>query len=344
MKRRLLSAGLVALLVVLWMPASALGALPYDGTNPGATACGDGSNTVYTLATASILSATGTKIGTVELRHSAVCATVWSRVTNLTTAAIDVREKLITYSSPNGTGATTYTETDTLSAKGGATDSGWSKQYRDRPGFLARGEMFYGGAWRTAQTVRGVMYAQFDGNYPNDPWTCDDTAGDYCNRYRTVSGGPITLQYGFDPSLSQLPASPNANIATVMGSYEALSGASPNLDATTPDNADILFWAYDGSNETGVYARSISFFTAGIFPQYYNNGWTKFNIHGPTVTGGDYRALVCHEFGHVLGMMDMVFSGHAATKATCVGATHTAPQIDDQQSLTKMYSTALASS
>lgn len=76
----------------------------------------------------------------------------------------------------------------------------------------------------------------------------------------------------------------------------------------------------------------------------YNNGWTKFNIHGPTVTGGDYRALVCHEFGHVLGMMDMVFSGHAATKATCVGATHTAPQIDDQQSLTKMYSTALASS
>ena len=187
------------------------------------------------------------------------------------------------------------------------------------------------------------MYAQFDGNYPNNPWTCDDTATNYCHRYRTAAGGgPITLQYAFDPNLSLLPSSPNADITYVLGKYEDLSGSSPNLDATTPENADILFYSYAGTNETLVYARSQSTYLSGVFPQYYVSGYTKFNRNGPAIAGGDYRPLVCHELGHVLGMLDMVHENRAATRASCVGANYNQPKIDDEQAWTKIFSTPLA--
>ena len=99
MVARIVTAGAMALFVSAWLPGTAL-ALPYDGTNPGATECGDGSHSVYVLAEAFIFSGAGNQIGRVELRHSPYCATVWSRVYNETNDWVDVREKLITYTSP----------------------------------------------------------------------------------------------------------------------------------------------------------------------------------------------------------------------------------------------------
>jgi hypothetical protein len=66
-------------------------AMPYDGTNPGATPCGDGSHPVTILDTAIIYGGNGNRIGRVELRQSAYCATVWSRVYNETSSTRDLR-------------------------------------------------------------------------------------------------------------------------------------------------------------------------------------------------------------------------------------------------------------
>jgi hypothetical protein len=317
-------------------------ALPYDGTNPGATACGDGSHAVDILSSANILSSTGTVIGRVELRQSVHCATVWSRVYNLTSSAVDARERLYTYDTPNDTTPTVYTETDRLSKKGGATDSGWSKQYRDRPAFLAKGEIFHGGAWRTATTKRSLMWAQFDGNYPNSPYTCDDTPGDYCHRWRTTSsGGPITIKYHLDQSLQNLENSPNSDIIDVLDAYEALSGPSPSWTRVTDGTHAVIFFEYNDPNDD-AYARAQSIFQSA-FPQYYNSGFVKIN-NATTGSSSNWNPLVCHEVGHVLGLMHITTGGFVGSRATCHGNEFQGPYIDDQFLLTEIYSTPLASS
>lgn len=146
-------------LVAIVFGASALSqaapvmALPYDGTNPGVTPCGDGSHPVTILDSALIKSG-ATTVGRVELRQSAFCATVWSRVYNLTNANQNLRQTIILYDSPNLTGQASYPITDNSIPPGG---SAWSKQYRDRPSFRAMGEVFYGGVWRSAQTDPSLM-------------------------------------------------------------------------------------------------------------------------------------------------------------------------------------------
>ena len=243
-----------------------------------------------TLSSANILSATGTVIGKVELRQSVHCATVWSRVSNFTSNAVDSRERIYLYDTPNDTTATIHTETDRLSAQGGATDSGWSKQYRDRPAFQAKGEIFHGGAWRTATTKRSLMWAQYDGNYPNSPYTCDDTPGDYCHRWRTTaSGGPITIKYHLDQSLQNLRNSPNSDIIDVLDAYEALSGPSPSWTRVTDGTHAVIFFEYNDPNDDAL-ARAQSIFQS-TFPQYYNSGYVKIN-NATTGASSNWNPLV----------------------------------------------------
>jgi hypothetical protein len=321
--------------------ASPTTALPYDGTNPGTTACGDGSHTVYVLDSENILSATGAVIGKVELRQSVHCATVWSRVYNLTGNAVDARERLYMYDDgPNDGTPTINTESDRLSAKGGATDSGWSKQFRDRPAFLAKGEIFHGGAWRTALTKRSLMWSQADGNWPDKPYTCDDTADDYCHRWRTTAtGGPITVKYYLDQSLTNLENDPRSDINTVLQSYEDLSGPSPSWTHITDGTHAVIFFEYNDPNDV-AYARATGIAQSAA-PRYYNSGYVKIN-NARTGSSSNWNPLICHEVGHVLGLKHITTGGFVGSKATCHGAEFQGPYIDDQFLLTKIYSTPLA--
>lgn len=331
--RRWITGLILGSLAATAMPGVA-SALPYDGTNPAATICGDGSHPVYTLHTANILSAGGAVIGRVDLRHSAHCATVWSRVTNLTSGSLSSREKIIVYTDPHGAGGTTYTENDTLAAG----QSGWSLQYRDRPSFRARGELLHGGAWRVGQTVLSLMWAQYDGNWPNLPNTCDDTVGDMCHRWRTnADGTPITLYYSLE-NMSLLDGNPEAEITEVLEKYEDLAGGSPSVALTIPDYEDVSIYAYSGPATDG-WAYALSYFSS-TNPQYYYYGYIKYNA-GKAFTAG-YRAVTCHEWGHILGLMHITTGSKVGSKATCMGADYTGPYIDDVTIYSKIYSTPLA--
>ncbi len=308
-------------------------ALPYDGTNPGATPCGDGSHPVTILDTAIIYSSTGARIGRVELRQSAYCATVWSRVYNESSSTFNLRETIILYSSPNVTGATSYPITDNSIPPGG---SAWSKQYRDRPAFRAKGEIYQGGAWRPAQTDPSLMWSQREGNYadspPTQPYTCGDAANP-CVRWRTnLDGTPITLYYLNSSSLQQLPGDPYGDINFILGKYTDLTGPAPNL-APSVGTYQISNYAYNDPNDN-AYARSLS--TAGS-DHYFYTGYTKYNI-AATFTAG-YRPVECHEFLHILGFNHITVNGHTGSQATCMGHSYaTGPSIDDQYLLNQTYS------
>ena len=85
--RRATASALSACLLMTTFPGTAA-ALPYDNTNPGSTPCGDFSHTIYTLGNRTLASPSGTEgipvkimagstqVGTVQIRHSAYCATV----------------------------------------------------------------------------------------------------------------------------------------------------------------------------------------------------------------------------------------------------------------------------
>ena len=307
-------------------------ALPYDGTNPGATPCGDGSHPVTILDSEQIIS-DGNAIGRVELRQSAYCATVWSRVYNGTTSTLNLRETIIVYSSPNVTGPTAYPITDNSIPPGG---SAWSKQYRDRPAFRAKGEIYYSGAWRSAQTSPSIMWSQREGNYadppsPTQPYTCGDAANP-CVRWPTINGSPITLYYQNSSSLDQLSGDPYGDINFILNKYTALTGPAPDLAQTT-GAYQILNFAFTDSNHL-IYALSIS--TAGS-DHYLYTGYTKFNTSA-TFTAG-YRAVECHEFLHLLGFNHITVTGFTGSQATCMGYPNAnGPSIDDQYLLDQTYS------
>jgi hypothetical protein len=335
--RRIASALLGASLWV-GIAAGPASALPYDDTNPGATACGDGSHTVYVLDAANILSATGVVIGKVELRQSVFCATVWSRVYNLTSASVSVRETLITYDTPNGGGATSHTDTDTLQKKGTAPDSGWSHQFRDRPAFRAKGEILYQGVWRTGQTDRSNSYFQLDGKVPNNPNSCDNTATNKCHRWPTTgTGGPTTVTYAFDlASLGMLGSSPVNDWGQVLGRYTALAGGSPSFSAVPYGDEDYRVFAYNDVNDRAYARTHADFFASGV--QYYFSGWTE--INKPTTAGTTvWDNLACHEIGHLLGLNDLASVGVQGSLGGCMGnADHfQSPGPDDQLNLPAIY-------
>ena len=268
---------------------------------------------------------------------------IWAcRPANLTSSSVSVRERLITYDTPNGGGATTYTETDTLQKKGTAPDNGWSKQYRDRPSFRAKGEILYQGVWRTAQTDRSNSYNQHDGKFPNAPYSCDNTAGNERHRWPTTStGGPTTITYAFDlASLAQLPSSPVADWGQVLSRYQALGGGSPNFSAVSFGSEEYRVLGYNDAADM-AYARTNSdFATSG--PQYYYSGWTKIN---KATNGGviSWDALACHEVGHLLGLYHVTEGLIKGSRATCMGGSFDGPYIDDQMNLPAIYALPVGS-
>ena len=258
--RRVLRLSLaVALASVSGLASPALvAALPYDGTNPAATPCGDGSHPPVTLDTAVIYDG-GAPIGRVELRQSVYCATVWTRVWNDTSSALNLRETIILYDSPNLTGGTAYPITDNAIPAHG---SAWSKQYRDRAAFRAKGEILHNGAWRYAQTDASLMWTQREGTYDQNPssqpYTCGDSTHP-CVRWRVnADGSPITLHYVDDASLLTLPGDPVGDIDFILGRYTALTGPAPNLQRVPSSQLEeVLEYAYSAID--GAYARSWSY-------------------------------------------------------------------------------------
>ena len=342
MRRRRLITAMLAASMLIAVAAGPASALPYDDTNPGATACGDGSHPVSILDTAFILSATGAQIGRVELRQSVFCGTVWSRVSNLSATSVSVRETLITYDTPNGGGAASHTDTDTLQKKGTAPDSGWSHQFRDRPSFRAKGEILWQGVWRTAQTDRSNSYNQHDGKFPANPYSCDNTAGNKCHRWPTTgTGGPTTVTYAFDlASLAQLPSSPVNDWQEVLGRYQALGGGSPNFSAVPLGDEDYQVFGYNDAMDNAYARTNANFFTSGL--QYYYQGWTKIN---KATNGGvtKWDPLGCHEVGHLLGLYHVTEGGITGSKATCMGGVFDGPYIDDQMNLPAIYAAPVGS-
>jgi len=281
------------------------------------------------LYSTNIYSSGGTKLGHVELRQSAYCATVWSRVYNESSSTLNLRETIILYASPNLTGATSYSVTDNSIPPGG---SAWSKQYRDRPANQAKGEIYQSGAWRAATTLPSLMWSQREGAFPtSQPYTCGDSSHP-CVRWRTNSdGSPITLYYLNSSSLQQLPGDPYGDINFIMGKYTALTGPAPNLAPST-GTYQISNYTYSDSRDR-AYARSRS--DAGS-DHYFVSGYTKFNL---TQSFNGYRGLECHEFLHVLGFNHITEGPYVGSQATCMGHSwDSGPSIDDQYLLTATYS------
>jgi hypothetical protein len=331
--RRLLVTTTVAL-AVLGLSPTAAQALPYDGTNPANTVCGDGSHPRVTLNTQNIT--VGAQIvGRVELRQSVYCATVWTRVYNLTSNTLSAREHIYLYDSPNDTTPTIHTETDQISAGGSAT----SLQYRDRPSFQAFGELSFNGAWREAHTTRSLMYSQNASSYPLLPNSCDNTSGTYCIRWPTPSGNPYTIKYRFEPSLQDFTTPPNSAITAVLEDYEDLSGPSPNFTLVTGSDYEVNYFKYN--DDDGARARtSTSSYSSS--PRHIFAGYTKFNyLYGANTS--NWNPTVCHETGHLLGFAHITYHQYdlEGSQATCMGGDFQGPHIDDQFLLDKIYSIAL---
>jgi hypothetical protein len=343
---RTLGTALAASVVLGMLTVAPVSALPFDGVNPGTHECGQPSqHTVYILDTAYINASNGARIGRVELRHSAYCATVWTRVYNETNQVVSSREKLTTYETPNLAGSTTYTESDTLQPEGQTGDSGWGMMYRDRPAFRARGEILWQGVWRYAQTEISAGWNQFDGNYPNyssSPRSCDETPGDYCKRWTTTNaGGPATVYFAFDlPGLSVLDSSPTTEWEDVLEAWEDLSGLSPNFTEVSVGNQHYRITAYTGIATDNRYAYTIHTVRA-TQPYFYTSATTYINAtKNPGSPPWEY--LACPEIAHVVGLLDIDNSDVLGSKATCVGAERNIPGHDDQAAMTKIYSTPIA--
>jgi hypothetical protein len=356
---------LVALLGALLLGAASAGAvsaLPHDGENPATTACGDGSHTMYTLGKRNAANPKGsesyyheqgiptpimvgsTKIGEVEIRHSRYCATVWSRVKNLTGATAQVKEALVTYTDSNGGGRVEhwYPTTDTIANN----QYGWSNQYRDRASFSARGGIYYNGAWRYAETERTSAWNQFASNYPETPYACNH--GSFpCERWPlNASGFSVTRYYKFTGSTASFPKTGGGTL-DLRGDYTYLFGEFNNVAAYNPyfyfaqDPADAVVDLTTYVDSPGVGARTQAFQNSN---HLYTSAYIKVNTASPLASSDDARALLCHEIDHLMGLHHVwgtYTSGidNIGSKATCIGmGDPTGPRIDDTSALAAVYS------
>lgn len=351
--RRAVTAALILAFSAGLMATGVVSALTYDGTNPASTPCGDGSHAIYTLGWRTAANPTGTqgiptpiyyngtKIGTVEIRHSAYCATVWSRVTNLTSSSRQVHETIVLYSDSNGNGRTEhqYPTTDTVVAGG----TGYSNQYRDRASFSAKGGIYYAGAWRWAETGRTVAWDQYTNVYPNTPFACNH-AGYPCQRWPTLpSGLSATYHYNNDASIQSMPNGSGGTVDVtgdvnfMFSKFNAVAASNPFFYTSGYPQADVFVYSYF---EAGIVARAAGY--AGS-DNYYWWGEVKLSTGVGWGSSSNNRAALCHEFDHLMGLGHVEWADsngvtNVGSKATCIGASiSTGPSIDDVSALNAVY-------
>ncbi len=331
-------------------------ALTYDGTNPAATPCGDRTHLIYNLgwitgsggspANATKIYAGSTLIGTVELRHSAYCATVWARVTNLTGSPVQSHETIRYWTDSNGASTpSTQTESDTIPVGG----TGWSHQFRDRASFQATGEIFYAGAWRSASTARTVAWVQSRGAYADNPYACDHSTGHPCVRWPTGSTGGSSTQYYW--MSSDIYAMPNGAGGTrdVSGDVQFMFGKFNVVPAPSPifylDASSVLASVYifaDDLSANGWLAATTGHVTSSSAPYY---GWADIVLSNASSWGSSSasRSTFCHEIDHLMGLDHVWWHtsfniDNVGSKATCVGDSIPAgPSIDDVSAMQAIY-------
>jgi hypothetical protein len=362
--RRLAVAASIGLLAGATLgPATAL-ATNYDNTNPLATPCGNGSHisSEYRLGNRTESDPWGsealktpikngtTVIGEVEIRHSAYCGTVWSKVWNLTATTVQAREALVTYTSVNGAGRNVrwYPGTDTLTPPGGTTPAGWSNQFYDSPSFSAIGCITVpGGVEKCAETARTISWAQRNNYYPDYPFSCTGSGNYLCERWRTAAVGvSATAYYHLDSTLSTMPCGSylcdvRPSIRTTFEMFNAIPYPIPFLREAQSGytitvqgrnlNSSAVAWTYR-------YLDSAGYIKGGLIE--LNTG------HSTWGDSADNIGTICHETDHLLGLKHVRERSHISpyvewigSKATCIGEHLTSgPSLDDKRAFNALYS------
>jgi hypothetical protein len=288
----------------------------------------------------------GQKVGEVEIRHSRKCATVWSRVKNLSGATAQVKEAIVLFSDSNGNGRVEhwYPTTDTVVNNG----YGWSNQYRDRASFAARGGIFYAGAWRYAETPRTVAWVQYKSNYADHPYACSYTQAWPCERWPTSSTGQSVTRLYRMISLTAMPTASGGtrdvtgDVNFMFAEFNSVAASHPKFFSTiNPEYTDVVVQSY---YECGVAARAGG--TTGS-NGYYTHGVVKLSTCANWGSVDNTRATLCHEIDHLLGLAhvwtdDSQGVNNIGSKATCIGMSSPAgPRIDDVSALNAVYSGAV---
>jgi hypothetical protein len=362
---RLGSSVLCALaLAATWVGGAA--ALPYDNTNPGSTPCGDGSHTIYTLGNRNSGSPTGDvglptpikagslQVGTVQIRHSAYCGTVWAKVYNTSGVTTQIKEAIVTYSDSNGTGRSEHWKTccDSVAHNGNNT----SNQYRDRASFSARGGVLYNGTWYYAETSRAIAWAQQESNYALTPYACQHSFIWQCQRWPTTAGGgangaSIGLYYYKDFDLASMPTGNGglldmrADVDYMFNEFNVVPGGSP-VFSPTAGNEDVSVVPYSLNNGTYAVTDVYPDGSTGLHTYVQikittNTSWMTTSTYW---THAQTREVMCHEIDHLMGMGHVNSHNSSnvdviGSKATCIGNWYSSgPQIDDEQALAAIYS------
>ncbi len=352
---RRISAVLLGVLGLGIVSTGAVSALPYDGTNPVNTACGDNSHTIYTLGVQGPYNTgdegdpteilyNGILIATVEIRHSRYCATVWSQVHNYTGASAQVKEALVTFTDSNGAGRVEhwYPTVDTVAAG----QNGWSNQYRDRASFSAKGGIFYAGAWRYGETARSVAWVQRIAHFYDNPYACNHTPTSPCNRWPILSNGlSVTRHYFIAAGVHSMPKTGggtvdvSGDVTFMFDQFNAVAASNPFFYNGTQSGSEVQVYSYF---ESGIVARGGGYDNNG--DGLYETGELKLSTAVTWPSDGSDRGALCHEIDHLMGLDHIWWHNSAGvnnvgSKASCLGmGSNSGPRIDDTSALADVYS------
>lgn len=338
----------------------------YNNTNPAATVCGNGAHPVKTWTTSYIYSGS-TRLALVELRRSDYCNTVWTRITNLTSAAVSVAETVETFSFPDPSDRVGLTSSyDSLQRHGTFPYQAWSNQLdypnASPPSARATGSIYWLGSWRaayagTTAAGNGIMpsWTQEASNFDNGtPLSCNGTTAGACTSWGETGGSWVTIYARIGSGLTALeasdttgvvipawnPASPNNPLILICSScseqvlVEGLQ-LPPAIYAQTPGNV-----MYVNPSETvavfthqWVEVNTTKSLTHTCGSQGSTSSCSKSSVC--TTNSCDDRAVISHEFGHVQGL------GHCPIDLSvmCNQTTlYWTPQATDVDGLRHIYS------
>lgn len=282
-------------------------------------------------------------VGTVAIRHSRKCATVWAEVKNVLGVTVQAKEALVTYTDSNGAGRVEhwYPTTDTLSPG----QIGWSNQYRDRASFSAIGMIKYNGVWYSKETTRSVAWVQMNANFANNPYACNHSQNFPCKRWPILANGlSVTREYYISSSIQTLPKSGGGtidltpDITFMFDQFNDVDASNPFFFSGTQSQSEVPVYAY---YEELVAARGGGFDANG--DGLYETGELKFSTWTSWSGSGD-RGTICHEIDHLMGLWHVWWAGpggisNVGSKATCLGmGSNTGPRIDDVSALDDVYS------